>query len=655
MRGYPAEEASAVRLGVVLVAAMAVAAVFSGAASAADASLELARRYSPIVRLVEQKEPCAHGEAYVPTNVGRVLGSAEVALRGPWDTINVVKVAPTGADLAQGLFDYHLDFPGDAVTPGCKYDQWSHRINSGWAPRTYARVATDPGFPNKLALEYWFFYVFNDFNDKHEGDWEMVQLDFDVATPAEALRTKPSLVGYSQHEGAESAHWGDSKLQIVDGTHPVVYPALGSHANYYTSALHLGRSAAQGVGCDDTSDASHQLRPKVSLVPSGRTAYLPAYPWLGFQGHWGEEHRGFYNGPTGPTTKTQWDQPIRWATDDWRDTSFVVPAGNAIGSTATGFFCGAVETGSNLLTALVGNPSPVLLALTVIFGLLLWLTSRTEWHPSAPLRLERRRTWGSIVNAGRRMYFGHLRLFLGIGLLFFPLGALVTVVQYLVFRVSGVNALVDSVGSTNALVDFLAVALGVLFTIFGLCVVGGATAIAMVELDGGRKVTALAAYRKGLPRLRSLLGAALLASAAIAIVSFTAFGIVLSVWLIVRWAFLAQVVALENVSAFSALHRSANLVRGNWWRVASMVLFVVAVALLLGPLFGTLLLFVSSASFDFINLVSALIYTVVLPFAAIAMTYLYFDRRVAKRYEQETAETGDVLPADVPSAAMAPN
>jgi hypothetical protein len=60
----------------------------------------------------------------------------------------------------------------------------------------------------------------------------MIQLDFDAATASRALGIKPALVGFSQHEGAESAHWGDSKLKIVDGTHPVVYPALGSHANY---------------------------------------------------------------------------------------------------------------------------------------------------------------------------------------------------------------------------------------------------------------------------------------------------------------------------------------------------------------------------------------------------------------------------------------
>jgi hypothetical protein len=82
MRDHPV----AVRLGAVLAAAIAMAAVLSSTASAADASLELALRYAPIVRLVEQKEPCGRGEAFVPTNVGRVLGSAGVVLRGPWDT-----------------------------------------------------------------------------------------------------------------------------------------------------------------------------------------------------------------------------------------------------------------------------------------------------------------------------------------------------------------------------------------------------------------------------------------------------------------------------------------------------------------------------------------------------------------------------------------
>jgi glycerophosphoryl diester phosphodiesterase family protein len=465
---------------------------------------------------------------------------------------------------------------------------------------------------------------------------------------------KPALVGFSQHEGAESAHWGDSKLRIVAGTHPVVYPALGSHANYYNSALHLGRSAAQGVGCDDTSGPSTELRPRVALVPSTKPAYLRAYPWLGYEGNWGEEHQSFYNGPTGANTKLQWTQPITWAKTEWHDNSFIVPAGGAIGTTATGFFCGVVGAGSGLLTALVRSPSPFYVALALLLILILWLSSRTQWQPSAPLRLERRRPWGAMINATRRMYFGHLRRFLAIGLLFIPLGLLITGIQYLVFRVGGFNGLVNSAGSTNAVVDFLAFALGIVFTLFGLSVVVAATAVAMVAIDAGGTASARAAYRRVLPELRPLLGVALLAAVVIALVSLTSIGVVLSVWLLVRWAFLAQVVVLERRSGRSALRRSSQLVRNNWWRVASLLLFVTVIALLVGPLVGTMLLFVTSASFNFINLASSVVYVFVLPYAAITMTYMYFDLRVSKQHEDATAEAGDVLPVETPPPAPAP-
>ena len=122
----------------------------------------------------------------------------------------------------------------------------------GTQPTAYAHVVTDPDHPGKLALQYWFFYVFNDWNNLHEGDWEMIQLVFDASTAAEALDRTPVEIGYSQHEGAERADWGDDKLELVDGTHPVVHPADGSHANFFGEALYLGSSAKEGVGCDDT-------------------------------------------------------------------------------------------------------------------------------------------------------------------------------------------------------------------------------------------------------------------------------------------------------------------------------------------------------------------------------------------------------------------
>jgi hypothetical protein len=78
----------------------------------------------------------------------------------------------------------------------------------GESPRPALRGRGSPGsrgHPGKLALQYWFFYVFNDFNNTHEGDWEMIQLDFDAADAAEALNEEPTAIGHSSHEGAERA------------------------------------------------------------------------------------------------------------------------------------------------------------------------------------------------------------------------------------------------------------------------------------------------------------------------------------------------------------------------------------------------------------------------------------------------------------------
>jgi hypothetical protein len=75
-------------------------------------------------------------------------------------------------------------------------------VTEGTEPTVYAHVATEPGDPGQLALQYWFFYVFNHWNNTHEGNWEMIQLNFDANTARQALTQSPTSIGYSQHEGA---------------------------------------------------------------------------------------------------------------------------------------------------------------------------------------------------------------------------------------------------------------------------------------------------------------------------------------------------------------------------------------------------------------------------------------------------------------------
>ena len=398
----------------------------------ADAEEDLAERYAPVVRLVEQEEECGPGEPYEPIDIDAVLDEDTVSLRGPWRSNDLVTIAPSADDLGRGLYEYNLDFPGDALRPGCDYERWARRITADTEPTVYAHVATEPAYPDRLSLQYWLYYPFNDWNNLHEGDWEMIQLVFPAASAEEALETEPLEVGYSQHEGAERAEWGDEKLEIVDGTHPVVYPAAGSHANFYAEGLHLGRSAEQGVGCDDTTGPHEELRPVALTIPSDTAAAAEAFPWIGFEGRWGERQQAFYNGPTGPNLKTQWTEPITWA-EDWRDRSYAVPAGGAFGTDATDFFCGAVEAGSNFVLRAVDNGVRLALVLGIVAAALIFLLTRTSWRPSTPLRVRRRRSWGQTFTASWRLYRLRPRLFLGIGLVVIPISLVITGLQFLLF------------------------------------------------------------------------------------------------------------------------------------------------------------------------------------------------------------------------------
>ena len=381
-----------------------------GAAAADGAEQELAEKYAPIVGL-KQHEPCAStGEPYRPVPVETVLGQSDVVLLGPDGT--VVKNAPTAADLYGKDGDYWLDFPGDPLHAGCGYEQWFDRIAAGKATTAYAHVVGEQG---KLALQYWFYYPFNEWNNKHESDWEMIQLVFEAATAEEALDLTPALVGYSQHEGAESATWDDDKLEKRDG-HPVVYPGAGSHANQFVQALYLGHSAQTGFGCDDTRGPTRYEQTHVVLLPSEATGADDPFAWLGYLGHWGQQVSGPNSGPTGPTFKGQWAEPITWADEEWRSDNVQVPASSSVAPTATGFFCTTVAKGSEIYIRFLRNPFVVLGLLAAIAMIGVWLSRQTSWSPALPAPIRQRRDVGEIYRSGFRVYRSRWPLFVGIGL-----------------------------------------------------------------------------------------------------------------------------------------------------------------------------------------------------------------------------------------------
>jgi hypothetical protein len=626
-------------LGVAAVLALACCPV-----AAADLAAEtaLAERYAPVVRVVEQLEECGHGEPYRPTDVDLLFDEPTVALRGPWNPVDLVRIGPTADDIAD-LYEYHLDFPGNALNPGCDYERWDRRLREGHDPTVYAHVASEPARPGKLALQYWLFYTYNDWNNLHEGDWEMVQVLFDAADAAEAIAEQPVSVGYSQHEGAEGADWDDEKLELVDGRRPVVYPAAGSHANFFDPALFVGSSGEQGVGCDDTRGPHLELEPKVVTIPSDASAAGATMPWLTFEGRWGELQDAFFNGPTGPNMKTQWTEPLTWS-EGWRPRAYAVPTSGVFGTGATDFFCQAVESGSRGLVKFLRNPGLTLLVLAGVVGLAWFGIARATWRPVAPLRVARRRTWGQVLSAAGRMYVKCPRLFLGIGILLIPLGAVISIVQALVLGGFGLAG-VDATGEGAGALVLLLVAIGLTLTLLGLALVQAATACALILIDAGEEIGPVEAYRRALVQIRPLLGALGIAVGVWVLLTATAFLFPVALWLAVRWSLLAPVVEIEGRSAVSALRRSSELVRGHWLRVASLVGVGTVLALAAGPFLGALLILLTDAPPALLNVLAGVVYALAMPFVALTTAYVYFDART--RFELEPVSEPGQLPAEI--------
>ena len=139
-------------LPVLVLSAAAAAALALPTPALAGPEEDLAARYAPVVRLVEQLEECGPGEPYEPSDVDAYFDEETVSLRGPWRSNDLVEIAPGASALARGLYEYNLDFPGDALDPGCDYERWARRITADTEPTVYAHVVADAEHPCSQSL-----------------------------------------------------------------------------------------------------------------------------------------------------------------------------------------------------------------------------------------------------------------------------------------------------------------------------------------------------------------------------------------------------------------------------------------------------------------------------------------------------------------------
>lgn len=323
----------------------------SGAGEVSAAETALAEKYSPRLYIGGTASSC-RGKAVAerPLPVQAVLGNASVTLREAGTSYSL---SPVGtAALYQKPAGFYLDYPGNPTSPGCTYDTDYRALADQYPAVIYAHIQGEAGFDG-FALQYWFFYYINDWNNKHEGDWEMIQVIFSAPTAEAALEQEPTGVTYAQHGSAQRANWSDSALQ-KDGDHPLVYVSTGSHSSQMAAAQFSGKGErGSGLGCDDSSAASTLVTPGVAHMPSTVVSKTDPFAWLDYDGQWGQKLSGENDGPTGPNAKIQWTLPLSW--DKGQHTgSLRLPKKLALGGIGLGFFCGAMRVGSVFLPPSLG-------------------------------------------------------------------------------------------------------------------------------------------------------------------------------------------------------------------------------------------------------------------------------------------------------------
>jgi hypothetical protein len=116
------------------------------------------------------------------------------------------------------------------------FRQYQEILKTNPQPVYYGRVTRkqDDEGSDWTSLQYHFFYAFNDWRlaangiNHHEGDWEMVAIYL--------KNDEPYAVLFSQHGSGALEPWKNvycvKDKNGHETTHPIIYTALGSHANY---------------------------------------------------------------------------------------------------------------------------------------------------------------------------------------------------------------------------------------------------------------------------------------------------------------------------------------------------------------------------------------------------------------------------------------
>jgi hypothetical protein len=245
-------------LGIVLVpVGVASAGASLELAHAPKSPQELAAHFAPYLILDSDEDfiPLSRGRYVVHTSVwalrGRFRHHRKLILAKP--QLRTLPDKPLCKPKKKDCY-YYLAVQGHDIRNGAfsYLDTQTAILAYGGRPVVYWSYK-----PEDRTLQYWFFYVFNDFQNVHEADWEQITLQLDG--------DHPSRVGFSSHNGGQRVDWSgfDNRRGRVDD-HVLVFVARGSHANYFQPGTHRLHHCV--YICKDRSDGCGLELPPTDYV-----------------------------------------------------------------------------------------------------------------------------------------------------------------------------------------------------------------------------------------------------------------------------------------------------------------------------------------------------------------------------------------------------
>jgi hypothetical protein len=264
-KGTIANATAAIRLA----AGETVACVFTHRAlgpPATGTAAALANQFAPTLRL-------AAAEHYRPLAAQDYVAHATLkAGKPPRGT--TLQSHPTLFTLPTSGSTY-LDVRGaEPYLQAAQYRVLEQQLEAAHRPTVYWHLLRQQS-TGRIAIEYWFLYLYNDFVDRHEADWEGVTV---FVKDGAAIG-----VTYSQHQGRTWTAWPAA----APDDHPVVYVAAGSHANYPLPGRYRVKVCftARVRRCTTTSRRDEALGEGATLAAD---AYdLHELGGTGYTGSWG--------------------------------------------------------------------------------------------------------------------------------------------------------------------------------------------------------------------------------------------------------------------------------------------------------------------------------------------------------------------------------